>query len=278
MRDVIVPQNDIIRVPVQTVRVQASGEPQVASLPKEETGRIEKNPFFAKEKKKENESPKDRNPRSHSLIWAFSAVVLLTVGFVVANYFASATVEITPITRSINIDHDFTAVASGGAKEGNLIFNYVATSTEKTKEVPATVEKKIQRKASGKVLIFNSYNGEKQRLIKNTRLESPDRKIFRIDESVVVPGAKMAGGKVVEPGSVIAIVYADVAGDKYNVGLSDFTIPGFKGDPRYAKFTAKSKTDSPISGGFSGTVKVPSDASVATAKEELKQDLKKIAV
>ena len=47
MRDVIVPQNDIIRVPVQTVRVQASGEPQVASLPKEETGRIEKNPFLS---------------------------------------------------------------------------------------------------------------------------------------------------------------------------------------------------------------------------------------
>lgn len=274
MKDVIVPQNDIVR------RVPAVPEPYATPSLKEENGRIERNPFFAKERRKESEHGKGKSSRSHALIWAFLTILLLAGGFVVANYFSSATVEITPIMRSVNLDRDFIAVASDRAAEGSLIFNYIATSTEKTKEVPATIEKKLQVKASGKVKIFNEYSKDSQRLIKNTRLEDEKtRKIYRIDESVVVPGAKMAGGKVVEPGSVIALVYAADPGKEYNIaGLADFTIPGFKGDPRYTKFKAMTIPNSPIVGGSLEVGKVPSDESVKTAQEELKQDLTKIAV
>jgi len=88
----------------------------------------------------------------------------------------------------------------------------------------------------------------------------------------------MSGTKVLEPGSVEAVVFADASGKEYNIGLADFTIPGFKGDPRYSKFTARSKTDSPIAGGFLGTVKVPTDEAIATAQASLKEELKKTAV
>ncbi|MBI5078022.1 MAG: hypothetical protein HZB11_01470 [Candidatus Yonathbacteria bacterium] len=272
MKDVIVPHNEVIR------RVPTVPEPYAAPKPSEEMGRIEKNPFFKKERKKDDEPPKGKSARSHALTWAFLAVALLVAVFVVANYFSSATVEITPITRSINLDRDFTAVSSDKAVEGDLIFHFVATSTEKIKEVPATVEKKIQKKASGKVTIFNSYNGESQRLIKNTRLESPGRKTYRIDQSVIVPGMKVVNGKNM-PGSVEAVVYADAPGPDYNIDKpADFTIPGFNGDPRYTKFYARSKPDSPITGGFSGTVNIPSDEAILLAQEELKQELPKIAI
>ena len=269
MKDVIVPHNEIAR------------RPAMAPEPRHEEGkgedRIEKNPFFEKGPSRGGFAPEGKKSGSRNIIWIFAVLVLLGAVFLVANYFSSATVEIAPLTRNARIEHDFVATALKGATEDDLAFNFTSITEEKTKEVPATIEKKIQKKASGRVLIFNAYNSSSQRLIKNTRLESADRKIFRIDESVVVPGMKVVGGKSV-PGSVEAIVYADVPGKEYNIGLGDFTIPGFKGDPRYAKFTARSKTEFPISGGFSGTIKVPSDEAVLSAQDELKQDLKKIAV
>lgn len=266
MKDIIVPQNDIVRRRSTVPTPYEEPEYKVEE-------RINKNPFF---KKTNNKPPKITVHNSNALLWAFLVVVFLSTGFIVANYFSSATVSVVPVKQSLHIDQTFSAVKEGS--NDTFTFNFISLKEEKTKEVPATEEKKIQRKASGKVLIYNRYDGQKQRLIKNTRLESPDHKIFRIDESVVVPGATIVGGKVTVPGSVEALVYADVPGEEHNIGLSDFTIPGFKGDPRYTKFDAKSKADSPIAGGFLGVVKVPSDQVISAAQEQLKEELKKTAI
>lgn len=267
MKDVIVPQNDIVR---RKSNVPTSYE----DLPYKGVERINKNPFF-KKIDNNNKQQKNQSHNHSSLLWAFLVVSLLVSSLAVADYFSSTTVGVAPVTHTFHVNHDFIATKEQAGVE--FAFKFISLSEEKSKEVPATIEKKIQKKASGKVLIYNYYNGEKQRLIKNTRLESPDHKIFRIDESVVVPGTTVVGGRTV-PGSVEALIYADVPGKEYNIGLADFTIPGFKGDPRYTKFSAKSKPDSPLAGGFSGTVKVPSDQAISVAQEELKEDLKKIAV
>ena len=270
IKDVTVPQNDVIRRP-QTVP-----EPYVATMRDDEADRISKSPFFERPRNKE---PALQNKKWEwkLIFWALLLALLLALVFFVANYFAMATIEVTPVTRSSQIDNNFTATV--GESESELIFHFTSLSEVKAKEVPATIEKKIQQKASGKVTIFNEYNGESQRLIKNTRLEDNiTHKIYRIDTSVVVPGTKVVDGKTV-PGSVDAIVYADVAGEGYNITKpTDFTIPGFKGDPRYTKFKAMTIPGSLIADGFSGTVKVPSNESIKVAQEELKQDLKKIAV
>lgn len=215
-------------------------------------------------------------PSKKLLVSLFSVATLGVCAFFGLNFFASARIEVVPLTENIKLDSEFTATKEGGS--GALIFHFMSLSEEKSKDVPATTEQSIQKKASGKVVIYNAYSAQSQRLIKNTRLETSDHKTFRIDESVVVPGAKMNGAQVSAPGSVEAVVYADAPGKEYNIGLADFTIPGFKGDPRYAKFTARSKEDSPISGGFSGTVKVPSPEDVTAAQKSLKDDLKSIAI
>lgn len=282
--------DDIIRKPMKNVIVshnEIARRPSMAPELRPEDGkgedRFEKNPFFEKGPSRGGFAPEGKKSSSRTVIWVFAALVLLGAVFLVANYFSLATVEITPFTRNARIDHDFVAVALKGAVEGGLAFNFTSIVEEKTKEVPATIEKKILKKASGKVLIFNAYNGSSQRLIKNTRLETADHKIFRIDESVVVPGMKVVGGKSV-PGSVEALVDADAAGPEYNIEVndlthSDFTLPGFKGDPRYTKFTAKRKQDVPISGGlFCTSCKIASEEAILAAQDELKQDLKKVAV
>ena len=77
-----------------------------------------------------------------------------------------------------------------------------------------------------------------------------------------MPGESLVSGKTV-PGSTETAVSADEAGKEYNIGKTDFTIPGFKGDARYSKFYARSKTD--MEGGFIGTIYSLSDEDEASA-------------
>lgn len=139
------------------------------------------------------------------------------------------------------------------------------------KEVEATGEERVDRKASGQIIIFNDFNTSSQRLIKNTRFETPEGLIYRVDKSIVVPGQTTNEDGEVIPGSIEVTVYADTSGDEYNIGLTDFTIPGFKGDPRFFKFYARSKT--PIKGGFSGIEKTVAPGELSAARSEIHQSL-----
>jgi len=71
------------------------------------------------------------------------------------------------------------------------------------------------------------------------------------------------------PGAVDVTVTADQPGEQYNIGPTDFTIPGFQGDPRFDKFYARSKT--PLTGGYEGEVKKVAPADKARAISELKE-------
>lgn len=246
----------------------------------QEDDRIEHNPFFEKPRQT-FQAPQEKKPRSKVLLWTITILGVFGLVFLVFSYFSSATVEITPLAYHGHVDLDFIApkqAVNTLVGEQTLAFHFVSLTEEKSVDVPTTAEQTIQKKASGRVVIYNAYSKDSQRLIKNTRLESSDHKIFRIADGVVVPGAKYVAGKLSQPGSVEVVAYADVAGKEYNIGLGDFTIPGFKGDPRYTKFSARSKADSPIAGGFSGTVKVPSDADVQKAQSDIKDSLKATAI
>lgn len=269
-QDLPAPQSDIERRPSYAPELRPD------FLPSDTSERILKNPFFEKSDHS-SEVPRAKTEKNNtSLLWGLAIISLVALGLIlVTSYFSSATIEVVPVTQKIEINQEFTAVKD--PQENQLSFHSMILSEEKTKEIPATIEKKIQEKASGRVIIFNTYSKDSQRLIKNTRLEATGGKIFRINDSVVVPGTKMVNGKM-EPGQIEAVAYADAAGKEYNLGVVDFTIPGFKGDPRYTKFFARSVESSPLSGGFLGSVKVPSDEDISKAQQELKEDLKKSSI
>jgi len=69
--------------------------------------------------------------------------------------------------------------------------------------------------ATGKIKIINNHT-RSQTLIKTTRFLSATGKLFRLSKTISVP----AGGEL------MADVYADQEGEKYNIGPSKFTIPG----------------------------------------------------
>ena len=191
--------------------------------------------------------------------------VCAAVGTLLATFFAGATVTVHPRTETVIAPK--TLVAQLNAPVGTLSYQSFSVSSGATTTVPATGQKQVSRQASGVITVYNSYSTASQRLIANTRFEASDGKIYRIRDSVTVPGTKGT-----QPGSVSATVYADSPGEGYNrSAASTFTIPGFKGDPRYSKFTAQSV--GPISGGFVGTEPAVASADLAAATQSLQQQL-----
>ncbi len=137
---------------------------------------------------------------------------------------------------------------------------------------PATGKKLVEQKASGKITIYNAYSSDPQILVANTRFLAPDGKIFRLEQKIVVPGAKVVEGKII-PSSIEAKIVADQPGPRYNIGpVSRFSIPGFQGSAKYQGFYGSSQE--PMSGGFVGEKAFPTDEDVKKARERAIKDLK----
>ena len=202
-----------------------------------------------------------------TIAFVITLLVVLIGGSLLTFVFNHATVTITPKYDDLADYRSPITFALPGSDTENTVLYTLATSTlTRQKSLPAGETKQVQTKASGKVIVYNNYSTEPQRLIKNTRFESSAGKIYRINQSITVPG--MSGGK---PGSTEVTVYADSVGSDYNSGPTDFTIPGFKGAPQYDKFYARS--NGPLTGGASGTVSMPSVSDINAAKDELALEL-----
>lgn len=201
--------------------------------------------------------------------WVFiAAVVVLAVGAGLLTYvFNSATVTIVPKYKDItDLNKTVTFTQKSQVLTGEVPFTIATTSVTKSKTLSLSESKKVESKASGKVTIYNNYDAAPQKLIKNTRLESASGKIYRINQSITIPGKK---GDT--PGSVEVTVFADSNGATYNSGPTDFTIPGFKGTPREKTFYGKSKNA--MSGGSSGNVSSASLSDMNAAKDALAIEL-----
>ncbi|HEY9584741.1 MAG TPA: hypothetical protein VJI33_04170 [Candidatus Paceibacterota bacterium] len=210
-------------------------------------------------------------------IWVLVAVAVFGLTVAVFYVFSSAKITIIPRIDEFAVDNSFKAqigsMTATSSPEQSLFYSVNTIQKIGTKILDADGEKQVDRKASGTIIIYNKFSGLSQKLIKNTRFETPDGLIYRIDRSIVVPGQTTIDGKVV-PGSIEAVVYADEPGTKYNIGMTTFTIPGFKSDSgRYAGFYADSKT--PMLDGFSGAAKYVSDSKQKLARAEIRSELEK---
>lgn len=124
------------------------------------------------------------------------------------------------------------------------------------------------RKAKGKISIYNEFSSAPQTLVATTRFLSEDEKLFRLVQTVVVPGTTKVGDEI-KPGVVEAEVVADEAGEQYNIGPAKFSIPGFKnsGNEKYAKIYGRSSAAMTGGGDGNEDVKVISEKDINDAKD-----------
>ena len=120
--------------------------------------------------------------------------------------------------------------ATNEAEEGVIGYEVVKLSKSKNVSVPTTGEEAVEVKASGKIMVYNNFSSEPQRLIIRTRFETKEGLIYRIPESIVVPGKTVKNG-VETPGSKEIGVFADEPGDKYNIKRQILISPDLKMTP-----------------------------------------------
>ncbi len=193
-------------------------------------------------------------------------VVLGIVGFFFSSsVFGSATLEISPRSESVTVDDAYSALRKEDPTA--VHFEIMKLEDEATAEVPANGFSDVSKKATGTIIAYNAFSATEQRLVANTRFESPDGKIFKADKAIVIPGMK---GTV--PGSVSVAVTAAEAGEAYNIALSDFTVPGLKGTPKYEKIYGRGKTE--MKGGAQGKQKIAKDTDILDARHKLEESLR----
>jgi hypothetical protein len=210
---------------------------------------------------------------SQFFLWVICIAVVVFLLYIVSSVFSSATITITPKKETISLNDTYNI--STKATIDGLRFEVMTVKKEMSKLIDIDGEEYVERKSIGKAVIYNNDSTSKQRLINNTRLETSDGLIYRIRQSVDVPGIKTVNG-VKTPGSVEVEIIADVAGEKYNMKLSDlkgdFTIPGFKGSTKYKTFYARLSADT--AGGFIGKVPKVSEQKLVENKVTLENDLR----
>lgn len=260
-------------------RMSLDADRPIAYIPKEKPTREEKKMLERIERRERSQKKEALPGKRRGIVMWIIACMALGLG----TYLAIAVLpraEIVLVPKTVKWEYANTIGASTKIADIDPAVRQIPVavfSEKKTNafQFPATGSGKgIERKATGRVVIYNEYSGNSQPLVGGTRLETPDGKIFRLKERIVVPGAKTEAGELV-PASIEADVVADKAGESYNISpVSKFTIPGFQGTSKYDKFYAESKD--PMTGGFVGEGKYPTADDIKAAKESAEKQMKEV--
>lgn len=198
------------------------------------------------------------------------AVASIGAGAVATVMMAGAEVTVKPKWKDVAVSAIVEAKRNPSAAD--IGYELLTLTEDGDRTVSATGQEKVTEKATGEITIYNEHSTAKQRLIKNTRFESPDGKIFRITDSVEIPGlTKDASGKIT-PGSIVAKVIADGPGESYNVAPAKFTIPGLKGSEQYTKVYGESKAA--MAGGYEGMKFIIDEGELSKARQELHLEMR----
>lgn len=205
--------------------------------------------------------------------------LLLTLGatlvLVLILYATLGSARIIVHPQKQKLDFKLKVSASSEVTAVNFDFNRIPgqrfrEQREESGTFPATGQKDVVQKASGKITIFNKSFAA-QRLVATTRFKSPEGLIFRIPQTITVPSAVKTGLEITA-GSIESVVYADRPGAEYNIAPTRFTIPGFEGTSKFDDFYAVSNES--MSGGIIGPAKVITEKDFAEAQETLTAKVK----
>ncbi len=208
--------------------------------------------------------------RSNRIWWLMGSTVVVcaVAGLLLSTVFEGAMVTITPKIVVITTAQTLTALPN--AKVDTLAYQTITASQTATTTVIANGTQQVTHNAVGVVTFSNTFSAAPQKLTANTRIATPDGKMYKIKDAVTVPGMLKKSDGSISAGTISVSIIADKPGAEYNqkdpVQLS---IVGFKGSTRYTKFSALSQGS--ISGGIVGDEPAVSPSDMSNAQNELKR-------
>ncbi len=203
-------------------------------------------------------------------IWFFVFLSLFFLFFTLSSYLTKASIVINPKVIDLNLSDSFKANKDLDILNENLAFQLMIIEDSISKEIISSGEVDAQEKAVGRVVIYNAFSNTPQSLSAETRLENPDKKIFKIKEKVLIPGMSEDG----IPGSIEVDIIANEAGESYNIPPTDFELIGFKGTSKYKKIYARSL--GATTGGFKGKKSVIDEELRNNTEKEIKLELESL--
>jgi hypothetical protein len=217
----------------------------------------------------------DGNKKSRKNTVVLALVLILFIGgiFGVSFFVTKTTLTIYPEVNTPVVNAQF--VAYPERREGELSYEIMSLSDNGEIQVTATGQETVTEQAKGFIEIIKTTPGT-ERLIKNTRFRSPDGKIFKIQESVVVPGAIKGPTGTLVPGTIRTAVFADQSGEEYNLTAeTKFDVPGFKDSNLTELYNAIYAVNrEPFTGGFNGPRFIIDEQELAKKQQELQITLR----
>lgn len=211
-------------------------------------------------------------------LWFFVLVIgLLSLGIGAYFFLPSAEVKVFPIKKNNNITLKLDVSENSiNSQDDNIALKTKLIEEESVLSLTfsATGQKgDSNQKAKGNITIYNEFSETSQILVATTRFLSNDNKLFRLLETVTVPGMTVIDGKI-EAGKVEAAIVADEAGSDFNIKEASFTIPGLKGSPKYDKFYAKLSQETKGGGNSESSLKTVAKSDIESAKFKTENQLK----
>ncbi|MBZ9572928.1 hypothetical protein KJA17_01970 [Patescibacteria group bacterium] len=227
-------------------------------------------------KLKAPEVEKKEKKISFSLWWKI--FIILGVLFGVIIFLTSQSkldLKVGPYLESLSFEETFEVMvgAENVSLEGKIIpGRFFTQELEKWKQFESTGKSQKTGIAGGKIRVYNNHTPPTPVILRATTrfLSSENGKIFRCPEKIYLPSAKVSQGKVI-PSSVEVEVEAQEPGEDYNIGPSQFSLPGLAGNPLY--YTVYAESESPMTGGFKKEVRIVAAQDIENAKNSLRENL-----
>lgn len=156
--------------------------------------------------------------KTYTKIISFFLLLVLAIIFLVLHFaLARATIKVVSNRQdtSDNVLVEMQDQSAQNISPESILGKIITVEFEMTATSTASQSTTESAKAGGYVTIYNNYS-ESQTLVATTRLLTPDQKLYRLRDRVVVPSAS----------SVQVWAEADQAGDEFVIGPTTFTIPG----------------------------------------------------
>lgn len=201
--------------------------------------------------------PSPSFPSFKKIVTGFIILAVILLVFIIYFSFAKATIILTVDEEPKTLAFDLTVSAT--TTDTELTGMLIEKELELSQNFEVSNFKEEQGTSMGEIKIINN-SSRNQTLVKTTRLLSPTEILFHLNNTIIVPANK----------EIIAKVYADKTGEKYDIEPTKFTIPGLSESLQQKIYGISEKA---MSGGVK-KIGILTQTDLDSAKTNFEQNLK----